>query len=274
MKKIIIYILILLMTGCANKPEQITEQSVNIELGKIGEEDTISRAQASKMLSLMRYNIAEVEAMERKIAFEDCKAENWYDKYVNACTTEGLMSGASEKLFVPEGYLTLLQTQYLIEKIDSTSTINIKYDNKNKDKPIAYSMWIEAFKKAVPDLSAVGMQEIDIVIIADGDNCEELGDRYVMTNKGLYSMEGYDIKAYINKEIRAIVKENEIVAITEFVNNQPTILQAEVTEVGQNGLRVKIAGCERYYNFVATEINVGDKINIKINGNTIVEATK
>ena len=269
MRKIWILLAVMMLVGCAPNDSISTENKAVHEIGAIGSENTVTRAEAAKMLALMKYSINNIELMDREIKFEDTDIENWWDKYINAAYKSKMMSGTTDKTFEPESYLSLEQAQFLLNKLDTENTLKIKYEQSNKDKPISYAMWAEVLQRVKSDI-----KQENIVVLATGSQCDELGERYIITDKGLYSADGMDIATYYGNELKVLAKENEIIALLEVISNEPVLNNVEVSEVQENKVKIKVSGCDRYFLYEKGDIVKGEIVNIQISGDTILQVTK
>ena len=144
MRRFLFLLLIVLLCGCSESDSNSNTATV----GKYGESMPVTRAEVCKMIALSKYSPEEIDLLERKIVFKDTDMNKWYDKYINSAFTCGYISGVDEEHFDPEGYLSLRQAQFLINKITNSEKLKLKYNEEDKDKPISYAMWVEAFEKS------------------------------------------------------------------------------------------------------------------------------
>lgn len=238
-----------------------------IEVGIVGDDKTINRALVSKMLALLNSSKAEIISQESEISFRDVQANEWYYKYVNSVFINGDMSGVSEEEFKPLESLTIMQTQYLINKYDDTKKIHI--DNENQDKAVSYALWCEIYKQISEDREVI---EETIIILGTSDTINSLSDGYAVTDKGLMSFEGLDVEDYINKQIKVLRKDKEVIAITEVISNTPTLSRVMIINNGTNYVDIYVGGVTKRLYFQNLILNENSKIaDIKINGN-VVEA--
>lgn len=278
--KIILLIILnlFIFTACSknieNNLEKQTESKIEdseIKIGKIGNETPVNRATVSKMLALANYTKNEIFNLERIINFKDTDTKQWYDKYVNAVYTKGDMNGVLKDKFMPLENLTLTQTQYLIDKYDTTKNIKIKIDDTNKDKSISYALWCEIYSKMMGNKN---IQEETITILATEKTTSELKKDYVMTDKGVYCFEGMDFEKYLNTKIKVLVKDLDIIAITEVLETQPVLNRCYIENVTNNEVIIYIGGARKFLKTEDIEIqkdSIGKIADIKINGNKIIE---
>lgn len=268
--------LILIFSGCSEIKNSTNMEELNknieysIKAGVIGNDYPIDRALVSKMLSLANYTKNEILALDRVINFDDVNKENWYDKYINAVYIKGDMSGVLKNEFKPECGLTLTQTQYLIDKYDKEGKMKIKIEQKNKDKPISYALWCEIYSKMIEDKD---IKEEDLIILATKDNSKQLKEDYAVTDKGIFSFEGLNPSLYVNKKIKVLKKDIEIIAIKEVLELEPTLKRCFIKDVKNRYINVFIGGVMQSIYFENIDMDKSKKntfADIKIKDSNII----
>ena len=272
MKKILILIMLCLsFTGC-NVGQTGKADNTGITEGTIGQDMPIKRLQAAKMLALSVYDINTVESMERKIIFEETDIDKPYDKYLHAAFTAGLISGADETHFEPEAYLSLEQAQFLLNKLDKSGTLKLQYNHEDRKKPISAAMWTEVYERAMELNQNTAIVSCNIIPYATGENCSELGDRFIMTDRGLLSIECCQSDNYNDCTLTAVVRDKEILALKSVVNKEPSVMGAVVVSADDEGVTLDMGGVERYfYTDRAETLKAGDSVSFKYSGSTITE---
>ncbi len=272
MKKILLlFLLCLSLTACGGGAKT---DAGGIKTGTIGEDTPIKRAQAAKMLALSVYDLETVENMERKIIFEDTSADKPEDKYINAAFAAGLISGADETHFEPEAYLSLEQAQFLLNKLDKTGTLKLQFNREDRKKPISASMWTEVFERVCELNGNTNISGCNIITFATGENCSALGDRFIMTDRGLLSSECCipDGSDYTDCTVSVLLRDKEILAYKEVVNTTPSVMGAVVKSSDENGATLDLGGVERYfYTENAKTLKEGESVSFKYSGSTITE---
>ncbi len=255
-RKILFVFIIIALTGCtdAKKTSYVT--------GPIGENEPVTRAEASKMAALNRYTMSEINSMDRSISFEDTSIDKWYDKYINAAYTAGFIAGTDEKHFEPEAYLTLRQAQFLINKIKGNDKLKLQYDERDRDKPIPYSVWVAAFERSM-DTSKLKTDNISVY--ATKDENRALGNDYMLTSLGLTYSDDTDNTLYRNKNISAVIRDNVIVAVKAVNESMAVYDNVEVTDRNDNSITVRLSGGTRKFSLENNSFNVGDRVNIIFN---------
>lgn len=255
-RKVFIILIIIILSGCAD-----TQKAVSTT-GLVGENEPVTRAEASKMAALNKYSISEINSMDRIISFEDTSIDKWYDKYINAAYTAGLIAGTDERHFEPETYLTLRQAQFLINKIKGNDKLKLQYDERDKDKPIPYSVWVAAFERSM-DTSKLKTDNISIY--ATKEENKALGSDYMLTGLGLTYSDNTDNTQYKNKNISAVVRDNTIVAVKAINDTMAVYNNVEITDRNDKSITVQLKGGTRKFSLEHNSFNVGDRVNIIFN---------
>lgn len=248
--------MIIMLAGCSES------SSDKVQEGIVGENEPVTRAEAARMIALNVYNIEEINKMERKITFQDTDISKWYDKYINAAFTAGLIAGVDENNFAPDEYLTLRQAQFLLDAMKQDNKVKLQYSPEDKDKPIPCNIWVTAFEKSM-DTSK--LQTKNIKIYADKDQYKDLGDNMYITDAGVTLYEGYEKLSY-NEEITALLNGNTIAALKS-ISNINEYANMEVVESGSKYVTVKVPGGIRKYSVSNNSAEAGEIVNIKINEN-------
>ncbi len=269
MKKIMMLICILLsMTGCS--AGHTAPSGGGAAAGVIGEDMPIKRSQVAKMLALSVYDINTVENMQRSIVFVDTDKDMPYDKYINAAFAAGLISGADETHFEPMAYLSLEQAQFLLNKLDKSGTLKLQYNNEDRKKPISAAMWTEVYERAMQLNQNNAVVSCNIVPYATGKNCAALGERFIMTDRGLLSGECCDFSDYNDSTVSVLLRDKEIIAFKAVINNEPSVIGAVVLNTDDDGVTLDMGGIERY--FYADDISGiknGESVSFKYSGSHI-----
>lgn len=245
-------IIVLALSGC-NK-----DSVNNIQLGTVGENEPITRAEAARMVSLNVYGIEEINSMERKITFKDTDISKWYDKYINAAFCGNLIAGVDSEYFAPEEYLSLRQAQFLLDKLKAENKVKLQYDPEDKDKPIPYNIWVAAFEK---DMNTEKLKTVEIKIYADKSQCKKLGDDFFVTDLGVTFYEGYE-NLSSDKQITAIVNGNTVAALKS-INSVEEYDNLEVVESDESYVKVKVPGGTRKFDVNENSAEQGEVIKIK-----------
>ncbi len=239
----------------------------------VGDDLPVSRALVAKMLSLAHNDLNAIITYDREISFSDTSYEKWYDKFINAAFISGLMQGTDGK-FMPEQPITLRQSQILLDSLDPKNPVKIKITDETANKPISYALWVTLYKKHLENISGdkklkdvFNIDERVFVVLATPDNNNKLTGFNMITDKGPVTYEGLNMKPYIDKSIRVLQKDGDVIAILAIEDNSPTIENAYIVNADTTSITIFSGGAERAYKYTKSPQNSAGKIcDITING--------
>ncbi len=231
-------IAMLLLGGCKKENMQSREQPMqspktgtllqveSANVGRFGDNIPITRGEMAKMIALAFYTPKEIADMKNGIRFHDVSVDDWYYPYINAAVMDGYLSGDGEN-FLPEGNMTLEQMQSLINRLNPDNQTKITINDENKDKAVAYSLWLELFQEALQgrraedSLYSYGIQPREQVLLDTKDN----GTMLLMED-GIFTAIGRNLKPLESRKIKILEKDREVVAIEEILEENPIIENA------------------------------------------------
>ena len=218
-------------------------------ISPIGDEQAISRAMTAKMLVSIFKSTAEIHAMEMVHPFSDVGPDSWYAAYVNAAYSLGIMRGNGER-FMPDAALSIGQAQILLRILDSG--INF-VEPSDPNRPISYALWVELYKQLLESLSgsraiyeAFGISALDIIVLATAAN-SPLPTGHLVSDRGHFGHQGLTLDAYIDRQLRVLVRHREIIALSSLLSERPNLKSAYIVDVKDHGLTVFAGGAERFF---------------------------
>ncbi|PWW31260.1 S-layer family protein [Cytobacillus oceanisediminis] len=110
--------------------------------GEFGLREKVTRAQAAKMVSLIR----DLDLNAAAASFEDVKQDAWYAKYINALYAEKLVDGVTETEFAPNGTLTRAQFAKLV--VDAYG-LELQADAKTPFTDVKEGVWYTDYIKTL-----------------------------------------------------------------------------------------------------------------------------
>ncbi|MEA4815729.1 MAG: SpoIID/LytB domain-containing protein [Lachnospiraceae bacterium] len=290
MKKIILLIFILVLTGCSgltDKDEPKTEdepknqieekaESIPRETGVIGKDLPVSRALAAKMIALT-FSEGSINAAEDNV-YADIKESDWFYSYVCYATQKGYMK--AEGNFYPLEPLTLKDAESIVLNINPENSITVKNSEESEDKPISYQLWCELFIKTLESLSGssdiyekYGVENNTAVIFSTGGQ-SDLDTLTAATTKGKFEFSGYSMDAYIDTMLSFYSKDGEILILSEVLDNEPEIKNVYISSFKNNSIEVFYGGVTRdfkYYGSYRNEKEISDIFDIKVKNGEITD---
>lgn len=268
-KKIIIAAIVLLLCACEQKQEVISPtgtQEAQVENNILIEDRlSVQRAIVAKMVALTYNDLPSVKAMDREISFKDSDSGKWFDKYINTVRVQKYMMGDGD-YFNPNEPLTIQQAQDLLDRFDKKNKLKIKVTDETKNKSISYALWIDLYKSMLENVSGnkvkelFGIEEKEFIVLASPDNNTNLKNYNLISDQGAFSYEGLDVSYYIDKKIKALVKNNEIIAIIGISEENPTLKNAYVVKNTESEITIFSGGVERTFPITNESRDLKDKI--------------
>lgn len=235
---------------------------------------TVSRALAAKMIALTYNDFGDIKTMDREIKYKDVNPKDWYDMYINVVSIQGFMNGSGDT-FNPLEPLTYSQAQTILERLGK-GKYNVKMNlSKEKQKQhISYKEWVNIYLKLMDKLAeekgiekTYGIREASLIVIATPANNTEVEAWNMGTDKGIYSFFGLPMDAYIDKQIRVLVKDKEVFGFIKIENEEPTITNCYIPDSVKDEITIFVGGVHRTYHtqkdFSAEKGKIADiKINL------------
>ncbi len=257
--------LFLLLTACGNNNNQVTDNPTpevvqamaytqpTENKAVLGDNMPITRGQIAKMIAMAFYDSEYIDNLKRQISFTDTSPQQWYDKYINVVFIDGKMSG-SGNLFKPNEPITLQEAQYLLDKLNPHNKLKLQITEETKNTPISYALWVNFYSSTLENLSegkgletGFGIKKSQFTVLATPGNNTQLTGSFMITDIGPISFAGFDVEAYTDKEITALIKGDELLCITAVVSSEPTIKNAYIVKSQNNDITIFAGGAERTY---------------------------
>ena len=231
------------------QPEEIAEVEV------IGDDEPLSRALAARMAALLLNDRHSIAGLEREITYADSDASKWFDRYLNAVHLQGLMQGGGA-YFRPHDNLTVQEAQALLNTLTPDNPIRMRITDDNRNMPISYALWVQLYENIAEELAEAGINtgisERSLVILAGPSNNSLLPEGSVISDRGAFTANGIDFSGFIDKEISALVKDGEILAVLHVLSDTPTIRGAYKISLSGGYLTVFLGGAERSFAYSGT----------------------
>ncbi len=229
-RKVLLFCLCCVMLcGCMSKEPQknkqtaeVKQNTIDLPEGRIGDDMPVTRAMAAKMIALAFFSQDELKKIKNEVEFSDIEQDKWYAPYVYGAVSLGFMQG-DEDGFHPDDPITLYQAQVLMEALNPDSKEKIKLTEDTKNKPVAYSLWMEVFidalkgRRAENSLYSYGVFAKELVVLQENEQGKW------MTTQGVIQADGYDMSKYLGKKLIALVKNGEVAGFMELTQNNPLV---------------------------------------------------
>ncbi len=267
MKRIILNFLIIMLLGsCQNTVNNKNSELLEIENFKEvqeildNDEIAISRLQVAKMISLTMMNEKEINIEKPKYTYEDVDYEDINSKYITAVSNLNIMAGDGIS-FRANDNLTLEEAEYLLKAINEKNEYSLYISPDNKSTNISYALWTELYYNTLNILKEENTLFDKYALKEDNVIVLEINKNKTITNKGEIFNSTIDLAGYINKEIKILKKENEVIAVLSILNDKPTINNALIVSNTKEGVKIFAGGTYRQYKIInGLDENLSGKI--------------
>ena len=200
-----ICIIIVLLVLTANIIRRMKQGEDKIEETPI-KENIISRAEAYRLLSYLEYDKTSRQSLPKGIVYANQNMSGWYDEYVNAIWSMGLIEGGINE--TPDESLTMGQCKALIDRLITKKPqlqgvyAALSFDFIYADEEMLIPQFLELYKALfdlVPDEEQILRDEI--IFVLDIDSTVE-GNNRVITDKGKYFYDNArDYEKFFNSSV-------------------------------------------------------------------------
>ncbi|MFW5672529.1 MAG: SpoIID/LytB domain-containing protein [Acetivibrio ethanolgignens] len=231
----------------------------------IGEQEKrISRAEAAKMVSLLKFTEEELSEMERVITYTDTDPEKWYDKYINGMYEAGLVGeeNLENNQYRPMSYMTVAECNDLVSRIaiqeqerntdDSglqellTAMENLA-KSQGKDAFLPREEWITLYEILWNKVYKSGLEEKTLYIVDSWESDEKLEKWQTVTDQGIFMGDGQDFLKYSDKKLRVYVCGTQIACILEVLKEDTLIPNVWIMKQAEESLTVFLNGCQKEF---------------------------
>lgn len=203
-----------LVAGCGTEQKQAA-------LGRIGDEEAITREMAAKTIALAFYTAEELEEMEKTADFPDISQEDAVFPFINGAVSMKFFSGDEDGNFYPENDLTLMQAKALVDRLAPDMENQIVLTEENQNLPVSYSLWLQLWEQALCErrgeesLDSYNIEQVEAVLLQiDREAC--------IFDTGRYQAAGLDLQPYLGEKIKFWAKDGEILALCEVTEEKGT----------------------------------------------------
>lgn len=215
------------------------------------EREGIPRAMAAKSVALAVQSPEELAAWQKEYGashFPAKSLEEWYVPYLDYLYEEGFLTEedtpATEQ--AAEEPLTYAEAAQIAGKISPELEKRIHMTRKNRNQPFSEEQWwlfYDAFlKEADPD----GQVKVSAVLVyGTPDNVPSAPAWTAYTNLGTVRFSGLALDHYIDHELRAYVRDTELIHILEDQGSEVTYRNVWLTDGDEERLTVYVGDITR-----------------------------
>lgn len=247
-----------------NVTERINKRNNSVldSVIKQTDEDGISRCYLAKMVSLLEYSKEELALLEQTASYSDVGKDTWYYSYINGLDSMNLGSvfAKEKEAFEPDKKVTYKEWQQMvikaaehIEEDQVKEALPQLWNAKNSEQSISWADYLRGYEYLEANVFEEKLTKKELYIVGTKDNIDSLKPFVTVTDAGQFTNDGLDMKAYIDVDVQAYVKDNEIIYITGVVKKETTLPNVYIT--GQDGKMLTL-----YVNGVEREFDMNNKV--------------
>ena len=185
----------------------------------------------------------------------DGKNDNWYVSYMNGMYELGYFSTKDIKPTEADAYeiFTYRNLDSLFTNIGIVDKKLLAYVNNNKaSAKITYDEWKNIYDLLVEQCDKDGnIQKKNIVIAATPSNVATLEKWTLASNAGKLKYSGINVDYYIDKEVSAYIRDDELLLIGDVISEKIAYKNAWVVSI--DGGKIKTYVCGVIREFVITD---------------------
>ena len=215
------------------------------------EQEGIPRAMAAKSVALAVQSPKGLAAWQKEYGASHFPAkmlEEWYVPYLDYLYEEGFLTEADTPAAeaAAQGMLTYGEAAQIAGRISPELKERIRMTKKNRDKPYPKEQWWLFYDAFLKEADPEGEVETAAVLIyGTPDNVPFAPAWTAYTNLGTVRFAGLALDHYIDHELSAYVRDNEIIHVLEDKGGEVTYHNVWLTEGDEDGLTVYVGDITR-----------------------------
>ena len=176
--------------------------------------------------------------------------------------------------FDSDQLMTLAQAQEVLAELGVN--IHLTLTPENQEAPVSHALWNELFLRALNERSGgqamghyFGIWERPLVILATEANNEQLAGGHVITPQGRFQGIGLNLENFVDQEVMAWVRGDQILGVTAVSNETPLLSFAYVVSATDSHIHVFSGGVQRAYRLSAgleAQHLTGEVVSLVIRG--------
>lgn len=197
-----IVIILVLVANIVRRMKVKDEDNLTNEV--IVKEKFITRAEAYRLLSFLKYDKAGREALANGITYADTSMSGWYDIYVNAVSSMGLID--NKVTISPKEALTYGACKEMLDKLILNNTkyqnvyMELSFDFIKADEGMQIEHFLETYDAIISiDSSKANPIQKELILVLGKESMQGKNNR-IITDQGLYNyQDSMDYAEIINQ---------------------------------------------------------------------------
>ncbi len=217
------------------------------------ESEGISGGSAYKAVALLltdKENCENLLKEQKTSYFSETDKKSWYAKYMNYLYAEKHL----DPEVVPpvaasaESLLTYRQAKEIAEEILPGAGKSIHKSGKKLNRAIPAEEWWGIYDELRRGLDVEGkIQEVEVLLYGTPMNVIHASAWTAYTSKGNYSFEGLSLDSYIDRELKFLIKDGEIIALRGVLSDSVTYKNVWISSGEGDSFTVHLGTIERSF---------------------------
>lgn len=213
----------------------------------------ISRAAAYKSAALLLTDSGECERLlneQGQKYFTDKEENGWYVKYMSYLYDKGYLSVESVPATAETaaGYLTYGEAEALCEALVPGSGKSAHTGKKKQGKAFPEDEWWFLYDGLRKELDQEGqVKELELMLYGTPMNVRKAPSWTAYTSEGNFRFEGVSLDGYIDRELRVLVRGNELIAVRDVLSDNVTYKNVWLTRGDGENFSVHLGSIERTF---------------------------
>lgn len=200
------------------------------------DEPSINRAMAAKMLSLTRHSQSELDS---------ASAGSWYEPYIETAVNDCGMTKTADD-FRPMELLTYGEALLIAEKYGADiKSLSFEFTDSKQAKAIRAEDWFELYDKIIGMTGQVTRQEL--LVLGTPTNTDGLSQWQCVTGTGVYGFHGISLDNYMDANVTAYVREDEIAAVSGISESPASVSNLWIVSGSERQMTAYIHGYYRSF---------------------------
>ncbi|MGL5438079.1 MAG: SpoIID/LytB domain-containing protein [Lachnospiraceae bacterium] len=219
------------------------------------ERDGITRAMAAKSVALAVKSQEELEAWQQEYgaSFYSAKElQQWYVPYMDYLYAQGYLkeqdTPANEQTAMDQ--LTYGEAYQIAYQFSPDLTDSVRLTTKNVDKPYPEEFWWRLYDSLLKETDSEDRARLTSVLVyGTAANLDNTPEWTAYTNLGKVTFHGLAMDAYIDHELEAYVRGDEIIHILNDKGSEVVYKNVWITDGDEDSLQLFIGDIEREISF-------------------------
>lgn len=215
------------------------------------ERDGITRAMAAKSVALAALSQQDLESWQQEYGASYYPAKSlqqWYIPYMDYLYANGYLNEADTPAdeATAEGLLTYGEVYQLAVSLAPDQADTIKLMPKNRDLPYPEDLWWRFYDAMLAQVDPEhNVALTSVMVYGTAANIPDIAEWTAYTNLGTVTFYGLALDAYLDHELEAYVRENEIIHILNDKGNEVVYKNVWITDGDEHSLQMFVGDITR-----------------------------